>query len=245
MIARILGSSPGLPTLGRSHSAFWCRVYNRNILFDCGEGTARRLLEFGMDIDFLDAIIISHLHPDHSAGIFMVLQMFHLQKRVKPLTIYLPEELKSFSAMMNIFYLFPDRFGFAVILSDVRSLNDQYPEILPQANSHLLSYKDYIKQKNHPNPMISYSFLIRTGEKVILYTSDIDNTEPLTEFIKEADIVIIDALHPSREDISTIIKQPGKMVILIHGISAELEAHLETNHYSNVIIAEDGYKIDE
>jgi len=37
------------------------------VLFDLGPGTMRRLLERGANIDEIDAIVLSHIHPDHSA----------------------------------------------------------------------------------------------------------------------------------------------------------------------------------
>jgi len=243
MLGRILGSAPGIPVLGKSHSALLCRVNEMNILFDCGEGTAQKLLEYDLDRDFIDVIIISHLHPDHCIGLFMVLQMFHLQKRSRPLKVYLPESLDSFRSMMNMLYLFPERFEFSVDLIDITDLKESLPEITTISNSHLLTYQDFIREHNLGNSMKSFSFMINTGKINLLYTSDLQDTKHLIDFLQDSDIIIIDALHPPLEEVISLINQKDKKIILIHGLSNELKNTLDTNNYSNVILAEDGYPI--
>ncbi|MBC8384908.1 MAG: MBL fold metallo-hydrolase, partial [Candidatus Cloacimonetes bacterium] len=78
MNIRILGSASGLPTPGKNHSAVYVHSNDSNILFDCGEGTAKQLLRYKLDHNHLDAIVISHFHPDHISGLYMVLQMLYL-----------------------------------------------------------------------------------------------------------------------------------------------------------------------
>jgi hypothetical protein len=174
----------------------------------------------------------------------MVLQMLHLQKRVRPLIIYLPEEIDSIIKMMNIFYLFPEKFGFQLTILDISELKEMIPGIEPIMNDHLSSYREFIEDRSFPNPMNSYSFFIKTKDKHILYTSDIENTKQLTEYIENSEVIIIDALHPSKEDIFEVIDQKNKQIILVHGVSDEVRVDLETNNHYNVIIAEDGYQIN-
>ena len=78
---QILGSASGNPELGLHHSAYYIHTSQNRYLFDCGEGTAQQLLAQNLADEELDAIVISHYHPDHVVGIFMVLQMFYLRQR--------------------------------------------------------------------------------------------------------------------------------------------------------------------
>ena len=87
----ILGSGPGIPQMDKNLSSIYVQTEHANLLLDCGDGCAKRLLQLGKSGDHLDAVLISHYHPDHIAGIFMLLQMLYLQDRRKALTIYVPE----------------------------------------------------------------------------------------------------------------------------------------------------------
>lgn len=62
----ILGSGTCVPSLRRSACSVLMRIAGRSLLFDCGPGTMRRLLEAGVTIFDIDVIFFSHLHPDHS-----------------------------------------------------------------------------------------------------------------------------------------------------------------------------------
>jgi metal-dependent hydrolase (beta-lactamase superfamily II) len=243
IIARVLGTASGMPAIGRAHSAFWCKLGQRNVLFDCGEGTAKKLLEYGLDKDAVDFIIISHFHPDHITGLFMVIQMLYLQERSKTLTIYLPERGESFIEIMNMFYLFPERLSYQIEIKDVNILSVDLPEIKAVMNDHLSNYREFIQEEKLTNLMNSYSFFIRTGRKNILLSSDIKTTDSLKDYITASDILIIDAIHPESEEIVKLLRQKDKRIILVHGLSAGLQEALNQDNTLRADIADDGYEI--
>lgn len=57
------------------------------ILIDCGNITPYFFAQANYGPDFLDAIYLSHVHPDHSFGIVPMLVNFAFNNRVKPLSI--------------------------------------------------------------------------------------------------------------------------------------------------------------
>ncbi len=57
------------------------------ILMDCGYLTPYFFAQGAYGPDFLDAIYLSHVHPDHSFGIVPLLVNFTFNQRKKPLTI--------------------------------------------------------------------------------------------------------------------------------------------------------------
>lgn len=90
----ILGSSSALPTSSRFPAAHVLNVHERLFLIDCGEGTQIQLRRFKLKLGRLEAIFISHIHGDHTLGLFGLISTLNLLGRTDPLTVYAPKELK-------------------------------------------------------------------------------------------------------------------------------------------------------
>jgi ribonuclease Z len=61
------------------------------MLFDCGEGTQRQAMRYGVNISRLSTIFLTHLHGDHIIGIAGLIRTLALNKRTKPLRIFVPQ----------------------------------------------------------------------------------------------------------------------------------------------------------
>ncbi len=91
-----LGTGSALPTRHRHLAAFALRREGRTLLFDCGEGTQRRLLDAGLSRGRLDAVFITHLHGDHLYGLPGLVTTLALLNRQEPLTLVGPASLEAF-----------------------------------------------------------------------------------------------------------------------------------------------------
>ena len=60
---------------------------------DCGEGTQRRFVEYGLGINREMVVLITHLHGDHVNGLLGLLQTMSMSQRGKKLTLVGPEGL--------------------------------------------------------------------------------------------------------------------------------------------------------
>ena len=76
----ILGSASGLPEANRAHAALALHDENSILLLDAGEGACSALLRAKLDPLKLKKIYITHTHPDHCVGLFMILQYLHMKK---------------------------------------------------------------------------------------------------------------------------------------------------------------------
>ncbi|MEJ6776811.1 MAG: ribonuclease Z [Crocinitomicaceae bacterium] len=90
----ILGSGSALPTERRNPTSQYIECNGRNLLIDCGEGTQVQLRKYGIKLQRIEHVLISHLHGDHYFGLVGLLSSMHLLGRVKPINIYGPEGLK-------------------------------------------------------------------------------------------------------------------------------------------------------
>jgi ribonuclease BN (tRNA processing enzyme) len=65
----VLGSAGSHPGNGRACSSYLLSAGERHILLDCGNGSVTNLMD-AVDPADLDAVIISHLHPDHFVDLY-------------------------------------------------------------------------------------------------------------------------------------------------------------------------------
>ncbi len=91
------GTSAAVPSLKRGMPAFSLR-FNELFLFDCGEGTQRQMMRYGVGFGRIKAVFISHLHLDHFLGFFGLAETLHLNEREEPLTVFAP---KGFGEMIR------------------------------------------------------------------------------------------------------------------------------------------------
>jgi len=84
-----LGTAGAVPTTRRTTSAVFVRRAGDRLLFDCGEGTQRRMMRFGTGFD-VDHVFITHLHGDHVLGLPGLLQTMAFNDRTDPLAIHAP-----------------------------------------------------------------------------------------------------------------------------------------------------------
>ena len=59
------------------------------LLFDCGEGTQRQMMRYGVSFAFAD-IFFTHFHADHVIGVIGLMRTMSLQGRTEPLRLWGP-----------------------------------------------------------------------------------------------------------------------------------------------------------
>ena len=91
-----LGTGGSLPTKERGLPSVALRRDGELIMFDCGEGTQRQMMQTGLGFNRPTVILVSHLHGDHILGIPGLLQTMASLARDKPLDMYGPKGLKKF-----------------------------------------------------------------------------------------------------------------------------------------------------
>ena len=236
MEVMILGSGSGLPSLSKHLSSILVRSDNGLFLLDCGDGCSHLLLEQDVKADDLDAVLISHYHPDHVSGIFMLIQMLYLSGRTKPLDVFLPERVEDFLGILRMFYTFPQKFAFPLTLHEITDVPKHYPHISCMVNDHLHGYEPIIKSLALSNGMMAYSIRISGASGDFVYSSDIGTTDSIKDLILGANTLIVDSGHPDPEQILRLKDYILKRVILTH--DAKPETLIEITALNNSIFEE-------
>jgi ribonuclease Z len=87
---RILGTSASRPTVERNVSSLAIVREGETLMFDCGEGTQRQMMRWGVAFSLAD-IFFTHLHADHILGVIGLIRTMALQGREDRLTLWGPQ----------------------------------------------------------------------------------------------------------------------------------------------------------
>jgi ribonuclease BN (tRNA processing enzyme) len=248
------GTSPGLPAKDRFCSSFILIINDKIYQFDAGEGFSSSIQRLKINYNLIRKIFISHLHPDHIAGIFLELQLMYLTNRDLPLDIYAPAEgVQGLEQACRMFYLFKEKFPFEfrflpILPNPVFRENDL--AIYADANQHLAANQEVIRQAGMPNRMQSYSFVIVANGKRILYTGDIKDEQDLEGLVDNAHTVITEGMHGDFERLAIKCARAGVRRLIITHLPATAYSHPQKlikiaakNGIKKVLIARDGMKI--
>src|SRR2546426_6740806 len=88
-----LGTSAARPTVERNVSALALVREGETLLFECGEGTQRQMMRYGVSFALSD-IFFTHFHADHFLGVIGLVRTLGLQGRVEPMRLYGPRGAK-------------------------------------------------------------------------------------------------------------------------------------------------------
>ncbi len=116
-----LGTSDGLPSPDRHYASLLVKFATQTILLDCGEPCSHTLKQMGEGFDAIDLVVISHTHSDHVGGLPMLLQSMSLERRRRPLTVWMPvHAIRLMREWLDACYLFEPQLGFSGEMGRVR-----------------------------------------------------------------------------------------------------------------------------
>ena len=249
-----MGSSSGVPTKKRYPASIALMVDENIYLFDCGEPCSSTLVRKELPYNEIKAIFISHMDPDHSSGILMLIQLMELTGRKLPLKLFVPEEaVDGLSKYLRTVYLFKELLHFKLEILPIRENGltycDKNLSLSPYPNTHL---QDRLKEKYPHLELESYSFLLEVDKKRIVYSGDIGKPEDLGPLLEQKiDLLISEMAHFKPEELFSYLSRKKIDKILLTHIHPDLDTREKElkqvgSKYlgeNKVFIAYDGMKI--
>lgn len=89
LLVRFLGTAASRPTVERGVASLAIIREGQTLLFDCGEGTQRQMMRYGVSFAFED-LFFTHTHSDHILGLTGLIRTMALQGRTERLRLWAP-----------------------------------------------------------------------------------------------------------------------------------------------------------
>jgi ribonuclease Z len=133
---RFLGTSASRPTVERNVSSVAIVREGETLLIDCGEGTQRQMMRYGISFALGD-ILFTHYHTDHVLGVIGLMRTMQLGGRTEALRLWGPKGLARFVERVQAFE--GERWGFPIEPTELEqgvSVKRSGYEILPFPVDH-------------------------------------------------------------------------------------------------------------
>ena len=188
----LLGSGCALPDPERGSPGIAVSVDDWLLFLDCGAGSLHRGARFGVPVDRVDGVLLSHLHPDHTGDLVPLL--FALRNpetvRCKDLTLAGPEGIRPFLHALKRGYgewIQPRGYGLAI-----RSLAG--PETLFLGPCRIRTFP-----VPHGPPAMAYEITAQDGRRLV-YSGDTEYSASLAAFARGADLLILECSFPEGQE---------------------------------------------
>lgn len=176
----VLGSCGGWPEAGQACSGYLVEQDGFRLLLDVGYAVVPRLLE-RLDAGRLDAVIVSHGHPDHCADLNPLLRARALGvEPAPPLPVYAPA--RSLDAVLAL-----DRPGM---------LDDSYVWHELETASRFQLGPFEVRARLLPHWVPNVGVRLEAGGRVLAYTGDAGPSDDLVELARDADLLLAEASYP-------------------------------------------------
>jgi len=242
----IIGSGDAFGSGGRHNTCFLLAAGERTVLIDCGASAPVALRARNVDLNSIDAVILSHLHGDHFGGIpFLMLDGQFLSRRERPLLFAGPPGTAArINAALEVFY------------PNSTKTNYRFPwsvtEIPVGAPTDILGLNVVSAEVIHFSGAPSTALRISDGKKTLAYSGDTQWTDALLPIAAGADLFIVECYDYDREltghlnwlTIRQRLKDFAARRVMVTHMNPNMLARIDEAKAAGALVAEDGLLLD-
>ncbi len=188
-----LGTSHGVPAPDRHCSSCMVGVNNSVYLIDTGAPVTDLVMRNGRDIDDVRAVFTTHVHGDHTAGLFQLCDLINWYYRSHAIDIFIPEQ-PFIDALKNLI----------LAATPTRPIDEN--RIRFKINDESACYEDenvkvsFIRTQHMCEPHKSYAVLLEADGKRVLFSGDLSHLlqakdVPNVLFEEEIDAFVCEMAH--------------------------------------------------
>ena len=238
----VLGCGDAFGSGGRLQTCFHLTLRHAQVLIDCGATALIGMERQGLDPNAVDAIVLSHLHGDHYAGlIWWVMHAQHVAGRTTPLTIIGPEGThQRYRDTAELLYP-----GSTEVTPkfELNFETFQDGEVFDAGSFQITPFA-----VSHPSGSLSAALRFAVDDKVVAFSGDTEWVESLIHCSAGADLYISECFgfsgsayyHMTWETLRRQLPRiDAKRILLTHMNNAML-ANVAQIDDPRIIVAEDG-----
>lgn len=226
-----IGTGDAFGSGGRHHSCLFVEVAGGAFLVDCGASAPVALQQRGIDPARVDAVVLTHLHGDHFAGLpFLILEAQFVSRRTRPFTIIGPQALAArLHGLMEA--MFPGMAGagrdFAL---DLVELTPGVPTAIAATGAMVTAHAVV-----HPSGAPALALRVAGDGKVLACSGDTGWTDVLVEVARDADLFVTECyagdvpvpFHLDQPTLASKLPQLEARRILVTHMSAPMLARAD------------------
>ncbi len=246
------GTASGIATKTRFHNIILLESQGHTLLLDGGEPLSTLLIRRDTDLEKIDGMVISHLHPDHAGSLPQLIQTLQISQRKRPFKVLMPSEgLAAYRKFLDMLYLFGRALPFPLELAGiecdaVREIGDFSLEFMQ--NRHLEALKKLADEQGLPNAGQSYSLAVSCEGKRVVYSGDVKSALELVPLLETpTDLLILEMAHFSPDEFRSLWEKASpRRAVLTHfhpGLDISPEKLLKDifmPYKDKVVFAQDG-----
>jgi ribonuclease BN (tRNA processing enzyme) len=243
----ILGAGTGVPIPQHSPAGVLIQIGATPLLFDLGPGTLPRLDAAGVSYRDLEYVFLSHLHPDHTLDLVMLLQALNWTPgftRERPLHLVGCKGTQSlYDGLMRVYPSVKPR----LFELDIREVD--------AARIEFNAWTIETAPSGHTATSIAYR--IEAEGKAMVYTGDAKETNALACLARDADAFVCECAFPrgyptddhmTADAVGRVARAAKvKRVILNHlyppALEIDIAAQVRAEYNGRIIVAVDGTRV--
>jgi ribonuclease BN (tRNA processing enzyme) len=232
-----LGTQGGpIPLKTRSQPANLLITRDGDYLIDAGDGVSEQLAKANVSLGQIKAVVLSHLHFDHTAGLFGLISLRWQTSITSPLMIYGPPGtrqlvdgiLSSMGPAVEAGYAYPGEIhrpfqpGIAVVeIGDGASFDLGSTHVTAVKNTHYT----FPPGSADDTRFQSLSFRFATPGRVIAYTGDTGVSPAVEKLAKGADLLVSEMIDYEGVVAEIRRESPNMPPAALAGIERHLRDH--------------------
>lgn len=188
-----LGTSASVPSAVRDTTSIVVVGPDGALLIDCGGSPVQKLRRVGVEPQAIAAVVITHIHPDHSYGLPALVRNLAVLGRQAPLTVYCrPEHVEPLRSLLSLFNTLERPGMFKVTVRAV--------ELTEGARALDLGPLSVRTSPNEHGAMPNFAVRVDAAHaRSVVYSSDTRPCAAVVALARGADTLVHDATYSERD----------------------------------------------